>query len=626
MAYVKHGFILPNINDPYVYLKTLKTDNNPMANITGESASSALSMIKNKLGDGRITESLTFLSQVAEKQRAHELAFIQNKINLLSNNKDGEIIKDLINHLENINNPEKFNYFDFIKALNGALQGLERYEQRIKGLSNNINSYKKGEPHNVEGVRNIVSDLTGTIGEFTGRRKEFNYSQEELIRQLIVKFFDTQIGKDILSKLVIDQDGDLKFAAILGIIQDQLAQYLYDNGKLNYTKQFYKDETEFLQELDRTSEYLKNFIKQYNFNNILSNNAYLQDAIELYGLTRLSRTPRPYTGKKAIEAQEKIANIRKTIENPLAQYEDSLLKKIKRIKVTYKSVHKLGLNAELRSIFSGSSGRHMGSFNTGTDVLLGQFIGTFPQSTRDPVAQTLDKIKFNMKDREAANNVKETSKIYEEAYKELHETLEKLQKGFILHESTKFYQTVEKGSWHNGKKGFHGRNMALLNYIDAIAQFGESIGIDTQWLKFAAYNLSDAALGSELKNPLQTYFSIAAGLIMFDDFSVIAKEVTEELNYSNVDVLHLYNLNGVYVPASYFLQQTYYYLTKSGDEISKGDAFKTYISAPKITYSRDKSKTMQTQWEEIKSAGSDVHISLVFGANFLNLIGNLMNP
>lgn len=65
--------------------------------------------------------------------------------------------------------------------------------------------------------------------------------------------------------------------------------------------------------------------------------------------------------------------------------------------------------------------------------------------------------------------------------------------------------------------------MLISNYINSIDNFGVGANLDTRWLSFAIYNLATDALGAYLKDPLQTYLAIFAGIIMFDDFGVIAK-------------------------------------------------------------------------------------------------------
>ena len=617
MASLYKGFIFPNISDPYVYLKTLNTDHNIIANRVGNVASGILSNINSSIEQEHINKGLLFLGQVAASQRGHEMAFLREQMRLIAASGNGEIQKEILQELESVSNAETFDYIKFIQVLNNAMQGIEKYKQRLAGL-------KHKRSNKTDGQRNLINSLQTTIGDFTGRREQFNYGQEELIRQLTIQFFNTSVGQNFIANQ-IGKNGAINFATAAAIVQSQLAQYVYDKMLLEYTTKYYKDEQEFLKELDRLSKQLDDFIKQSNIDKTLSNQTLLDEAAKLYGLQIALEERIPRRNKEMRETQQKMQNIRAQVGDPLKGRKRAFTDALKKIRVEWKGSSKLGLAAELQSLISSRlNGTHMGSFNTGTDVLLGQFIATIPTTNNnDPTLEAINKIKFNIEDQQAANDINKMSDIYINQLTTLENRLAGLGKGFILHETTKFYQSVEKGEWFRGKKGFHGRHMALLNYIDAISQFGGSFGIDSNWLKFAAYNLSDSALGSALKAPLETYFAIAAGLIMFDDFSIIAKEVTERLTFSNASAIHLYNLQGVYVPASYFLQQTYNVMTQVGEELIEGNGFKATITTPSISYSRSMAPTMAERWEIVKQEGSKVYIDLVFAANFLNLVSQL---
>jgi len=71
--------------------------------------------------------------------------------------------------------------------------------------------------------------------------------------------------------------------------------------------------------------------------------------------------------------------------------------------------------------------------------------------------------------------------------------------------------------------------MNIMNYLGSIDQFGTEIGIDTNWLRFLILNLPNGALGSGNKTKLEEILAVAAGLIMFDDFSIIAKSSIQDI-------------------------------------------------------------------------------------------------
>lgn len=632
MAQFSLGFMWPDIADPYVYLKTLITDNNLVANWVGGIASSILSSISADLEQEHTKNALNFLQSVATAQQSHEMAFLRSQINELLKNGHGTIQESIVNELEAMMGTENFDYYKFIQTLNVAIQDIQRFKARLQQIAVDSNNKKIENSHQIDGQLHLVESLQASIGNFVQQRSQYNFSQEELIRTLTYKFFTTQVGQDFIAQNLVGEQAALNVSAAILVIQNQLAKYIYDNGILTYQKNLYKDEQEFLAELDRISQNFDQTINDIGAAAILSNQHILDEAIELYGLQiNNKRMFDDEVAKKGRRTNKKIkdtiTSIQKVVGNPL-QESKSLTKILKYVNVTWSASRKISIQAELETIVASAlSGVHVGSKNTGTDVLLGTLSADInaPPENDDIVLNTLKNIKLDMDEKKAANNAEKTSEIYLRQLDNLNNQLEGLNKAFIIHESTKLYSYLEQnGRWYNDKPGFGGRSMAILNYIDSIGQFGGQMGINTEWLKFAAYNLAGGALGSALKAPLETFFAIAAGLIMFDDFSVIAKEVTEDLHFSNVSAIHLYNLNGVYVPASYFLNATYNVMQQVGDALQNGDAFQATIKAPSVSYSRSMGGTMESRWETIKEQGSKSTVTLAFGANFLSLISQLL--
>ena len=78
---------------------------------------------------------------------------------------------------------------------------------------------------------------------------------------------------------------------------------------------------------------------------------------------------------------------------------------------------------------------------------------------------------------------------------------------------------MEKGV----KRAYHGREMNIFNYIEEAATTGT---FNQNVLNFMAMNLATDSIGAANKKPLETYLSIFAGLLMFDDFSIVAKQLT----------------------------------------------------------------------------------------------------
>ena len=81
-----------------------------------------------------------------------------------------------------------------------------------------------------------------------------------------------------------------------------------------------------------------------------------------------------------------------------------------------------------------------------------------------------------------------------------------------------------------------------------------SLIINRELLSFLALNLNPSAAAASAKGPLENYFSIFAGLLMFDDVKNMALEAAKiAQENTHIHQIHLYNLNGIYVPASMIL-------------------------------------------------------------------------
>jgi hypothetical protein len=83
---------------------------------------------------------------------------------------------------------------------------------------------------------------------------------------------------------------------------------------------------------------------------------------------------------------------------------------------------------------------------------------------------------------------------------------------------------------------------------------------------------------------MENFLAIFGGIIMFDDFAIIGREVTEKMHFSNIENLHLYRLQDIYVPASFFLDATYNVFQKLGSDILDGMGFTATIKVPTIDY------------------------------------------
>ena len=125
---------------------------------------------------------------------------------------------------------------------------------------------------------------------------------------------------------------------------------------------------------------------------------------------------------------------------------------------------------------------------------------------------------------------------------------------FIYHESLKLHSSVETGK----TKGFSGRELNILNGLDTVYSVLQTNGLATpttkEALHFLALNLApSAAAPNETIDIVEQYLAKFIGLLMFDDAENMAKEALNEIQYTNLNKIHVYELNNIYVPASMLL-------------------------------------------------------------------------
>jgi hypothetical protein len=116
--------------------------------------------------------------------------------------------------------------------------------------------------------------------------------------------------------------------------------------------------------------------------------------------------------------------------------------------------------------------------------------------------------------------------------------------------------------YHGGSLGSGGAPEGVVKNITRMYELGGITPMDTDALLFAILNCSPSAIGSGLKEYLESYLLGGAALIMFDEGFTASKDyldkMKEEIGINSLPTnLNLYFLNGVYVPASYIIYNIY---------------------------------------------------------------------
>lgn len=630
------GFKIPSGTEPYTFLSSLAnygTIGFKISNI----ANAALNAANINMNEHTIANGLAFLRSAAAAQRNHEISFIETRLTTLETlGLQGTELDDVYNNLEQLKAGGQIDYPQFIQSLNTVITNLEKYRTRLEAFNTTAIS-------NIPQVR-MVENLATTIGSYADSRRQLYYSQEEAIRQLTLKWLATE-GKQFISEQIIAGiTGGMNIAAALAIISQQMARYIYDTRQLkerhtakNDPKGKYADfksADEFVDFINKVD--LTEFEKYTNASQILKNEQLLKEIQQMYGISYDKNIA--YNGREiGKSASKEIQEVKALLKNePLITNDFKNIMNHITIKWNGKAGgrNKLAFENELVSALAPafSSHKHLGNLNMGTDMLLGSLgISTEFDSDNGEISNSLQRIVQRLRNEAAINNPEKTSKIYLEELEKLNEALSGLSKGFIIHETTKNYNTLERGRWPDGMHDFSGREMNLFNYLSSIQLMG-NMGIDMKNLAFIAMNLATDAIGASLKAPLEHCLAIFAGIMMFDDFALIGQEVTQNMQFSNVEAIHLYRLQDTYFPASMFLDATYQAMTQLENELLAGNGFTVDISVPTVNYYTNEGtpnyaygEKFEQRWEGVRNyVQTNTKIHLHFAAGFLSLMSALL--
>ena len=612
---LRHGIRYPTPTSPYVFLTSLRSSPYPSHRRAGNRAATMLETYSSSISPASETfkTSLDFLQRMADSERTKEIAFIDAKVEQLD--RLGEIGKGKIEKIKTLlltmkNAPDAVNYTQFISLINTLLLTAENFESRIRNFTD------ESKQNDVNLRANLMGSIETLMDNFSGLRARQTKSYEEIVRRLTSRFIETtNVGQMLVSQLV--KNGatitmEEAFATTAAIIQDTLADYLLKHGLIQY--QASNNLENFDSELARLEQELVNFSRSNDAQRLLNlDPALISQARDLMGVQIT-----PERGSKKSHRKRDFADV--NAKNFAEKQKRGFKKAISNITVKKKgSVSNLSLFDEILAQISGWKGVHTGSKNLGTDAIYFFNMPDMeaPDIEDDPILRELKGI---YRDISSSSSPEQITKKYIENFEKINELLKDLKSSFILHASTKFYLNTERGKHSK----FKGREMNIFNYIAEAALTEE---FDSTVLNFLAMNLATDAIGARFKEPLEYYLSIFAGLVMFDDFSLVAGELTKKLDFTNMKNIHFYRLESMYFPASFFLQMTHDKMLNIATELYQEESYTTSISAPTIDYYdtyKDSKIPMEQRWEEVHDfAEENTKIKIAFGQSFLSLVKEL---
>ena len=595
---------IPDSLGPYTYFNSLNvsgTDNVSMAKKRlYEQAVHEMNAGLNQLNDiEKIKSATDFICKVASSERDKEIAAVKQYCQNIG--KDIPGLQSLLNITpdEIYKNPLDF-YTRLTTAINTIRLGTEEYKRILTKIKNNISDVNnKGEKNRTfynylyDDYRyKLVEDITVFMSHLSNNK---SWIKEQLRKDFKENTFNTKIeamtirileSQNIGQRIVSGED----FAAIA-------ASVLVDLEKL-LQQELDKETNNKSTTINDVSDALLDEVEKKYMTQLRSNEQTpVQKAlIDIGGIDfqRITTNAKELLGistpPQLQEEQKKLVNQLQRIDKQEEKATNEIKNKLqqKRTKLLNKSLHLIdfsisgsqytkhgSINELILSMFGSNVNK-----NVATDVITYTIswdhnintseLDTLVRSIGNEFGQILtiatseknaNKTNLISSINTMQNNVDDLIQKAESQLNNIEGFDPEKNNVFIFHESLKLYSTAETGRGLHA--GFGGRNMNILSYIDYLSS-ASSVGvennIDRDTLAFFARNMINGAVAEQHKKPLEAYLAIYAGMIMFDDVIAMAREaVTSLQNNSNNTVggkikqVHLYNLNGIYVPASMIL-------------------------------------------------------------------------
>lgn len=614
----------------YVYLNTLQTDNPGLY-----SAAQALVKANNSQefeNEARIETALEFLNLAADNE-------LQKELNFLSSKFDSSILSEIMDG-------NTINYPKMIAKINEANKTLDKFQAELKYEMNRFNKvqaaktiedkkvkYKIGEGSHSY-TQSIGSYIQATLRQLTDLSSE----KEERITQICRNVLINLINKtNAFNGLDISQ-----ISAILGLAQAQIMPLLekeLQDGKLS-TKSG-----------KLSSRKIEQFIIQdESYNKLISNSlSNLQNIanrlLNSYGRIENKKGNEDKLRLANKNFEEALKNLTKIQSSNSRTNRDRAVRKILKNGGPILNENSIGLNINFSGKNTGlaleykianeiSNSVVVGGSGGKIDVssfLLGEFDINIGFKT-EPIQDILNSINQNTQaDFGAAGD------NFLKAYRELNKYIEEqrrsgqdIKDSFILHTSAKDYYSTATDEF----KGFKGGTYQGLQIFDSLealagAGFGEA---DIQWLKACAINTSKSAVGASIKSSLEEYISIFATMLLFDDGVTIAKETVAKAqsSFQPVSVLHLFNLNGFYVPSSYLLRELHTRLTNAVNNLPANKIVKAKIEPGAINFQDELDYLSinyvfkSERWRQIRNIQINaMSVKIYFLRNFMDILNEL---
>lgn len=605
-----------NVTDHYVFLSTLDEDNPNLYS----AAETLLTLNPNLSEDPQLDfeNALKFLRKAAESERQKEIAFLNKHGLQVSNEKS---------------------YGELIEKINEACVGIAEYRARVAEEINRRGIEGEGAWSYTQGFAGYIEPARKQLNQEASRKMT---TVAGVVRSSLIKMFG-----EIRNDLTINQ-----LAAIIGTTQSFVMGELTEtlggaNAKSIKLKSFLSKDGKTInqskvEELIRGTKAYKQIIENSN-NKVDALREYADNVLSKFGVV-LAKPVREAIKKAAGRDSSGKVNLPRKIKDgkdigidwgaitkDAQGYADilALFPPENRYIINVKGNTGMGgearIFADIKNAFTSDNAKWIGGRGGKIDVAVLEVTDTLKT---DDVMFSWDRI-TNLITQNTQSQFDEVGEKFIDEYKELDSILataqkeqEELAKSFIIHENIKDYASTTNKDF----KGFEGgKGYSGFQFIEAIAALQEagfsSANID--FLETCFVNTAIEAIGADNKEGLERYFSLFATMLLFDDGKTIAEEAAGNLALNSLNVLHLFPLNGIYVPSSVVM-------TKVANELERQatmEAAKVTIDTGAINFEEElkqltKRKIFkEPRWQAVRNKQIKVMVTKIrFLANFSSLV------
>ncbi len=645
----------PRVEDHFVYFLDLldsKFQSSPAATVrkkqVGQQATNLYNDLLDKISiesaQTQIMDAIKFITSVAENER--------NKETIMLNNVQNKYALDITNFSPD----DPFQYYKkLIDGINEKMLGLNEYQHRLAVMKNNVahSAERSLQNYMQDDVRfrasgDLISGLKKLRRTYAGTEKQEFDSALNIIQ---TKALEIAIQRANGRK-------GASFAAFFSLIVynlEQATRDIMEQLHLGNVEELHQQLREKLEEYDKHLDQQRNTeLEKILFgDDQAALDQLLNNLITTYNIKDVTRGTKEYEKivkqRKALLRGKQKSGRRSSLEL-LSKIKDQKLKNsLLYIDFTdygttgFGNLQEVAISALERGVTVGAKGSAadtvfaLGQITVGTNQ---QILDNYFNDIENILTTNQYDYSKETRMQDYSNLILERNQSLETIYNGLNDELTKIQsdknnieKSFIIHDSIKLQSSAETAKLGGG---FSGRTLSLISYIDellAIAGTSEAniTPIDRDSLIYLGMNCANLAVGKGSYDPLIRYFSIFAGMIMFDDTINMAKEMiakTGLTDNSSLYQIHLYNLNGIYVPASYILQNISYGLEEVGQAMYAGDGASVTINSSKANKAiNDWERPARLHLSHWRTMGdkvsSAVKIKITFLLSFIDFINRL---